>query len=100
MGFFTNGPPEERGADSGGCFTSKFFLEICRIMLIKNDFRTTSHPQTNEQVEEYNKAILATLRKYVQDHPRDGDLYTDGLTYVYNYQQHTSTNVETFELVI
>ena len=69
-------------------------------MSIENNFTTTYHPQTNGQVERYNRTILAALRTYVADHPRDWDLYTDALTYAYNCQPHTSTSVAPFELVL
>lgn len=68
---FNDGPPEELLADIGACFTAKFFQDVCRIMNIENNFTTTYHPQTNGQVEQYNRTILAALRTYVADHPRD-----------------------------
>ena len=97
---FNYGPPTELVADNGGCFTSKFFIDVCRIMSIKNNFTTTYHPQSNGQVERYNRTILAALRTYVADHPRDWDLYTDALTYAYNCQPHTSTSIAPFDLVL
>ena len=66
----------------------------------KNNFTTTYHPQANGQVERYNRTILAALRTYVADHPRDWDLYTDELTYAYNCLPHTSTDVAPFDLVL
>ena len=97
---FNYGPPTELVSDNGGCFTSKFFIDICRIMSIKNNFTTTYHPQANGQVERYNRTILAALRTYVADHPRDWDLYTDALTFAYNCQPHSSTDVAPFDLVL
>ena len=78
---FQYGPLTELISENGGCFTSKFFLNVCSILSIKNNFTTTYHPQANGQVERYNRTILATLRTYVADHPKDWDLYTDALTY-------------------
>ena len=69
-------------------------------MSIKNNFTTTYHPQSNGQVERYNRTILAARRTYVSDHPRDWDLYTDALTYEYSCQPHTSTSVAPFDLVL
>ena len=97
---FNYGPPVELVSDNGTCFTSKYFQDVCRIMSIQNNFTTTYHPQTNGQVERYNRTILAALRTYVADHPRDWDLYTDALTYAYNCQPHTSTSIAPFELVL
>ena len=79
---FNYGRPTKFISDNGGCFKSKFFLDVCRILSIKNNFTTTYHLQTNGQVERYNRTILAALRTYVADHPKDWDLYKDALTYV------------------
>lgn len=51
---FNYGPPAERIADNCGCFTSKFFLDVCKTMSTENNFTMTYHPQTNGQVERYN----------------------------------------------
>jgi len=97
---FNYGPPKELISDNGGCFTSKFFLDVCSILSIKNNFTTTYHPQANGQVERYNRTILAALRTYVADHPKDWDLYTDALTYAYNCLPHSSTDAAPFDLIL
>lgn len=33
---FNYGPPEEPISDNAGCFTSKFFIDLCNLMSIKN----------------------------------------------------------------
>ena len=48
---FNYGPPTEVISDNGSCFASRFFLDVCRILSIKNHFTTTYHPQANGQVE-------------------------------------------------
>ena len=96
---FNYGPLTELISDNGGCFTSKFFLDVFSILSIKNNFTATYHLQANGKVERYNPTILAALRTYVADHPKDWDLYTDALTYAYNCLPHTSTDVAPFDLV-
>lgn len=85
---FNYGRPEDLITDIGRCFTSDFFQDMCCIMNIENNFMTIYHPQTNLQVERYNNTFLATLLKYVADHPREWDFYTDALTLAYNCQTH------------
>ena len=51
-------------------------------------------------MERFNRTILAALRAYVADHPRDWDLYSSALTYAYNTQPQTSTSIAPFELVL
>ena len=62
---FPYGPPVSELADSGKQFVSQLFQEICRILGVKNVFTTTCHPQTNGQVERFNRTILSALRHYV-----------------------------------
>jgi len=49
--------------------------------------RTTAyHPQTNGQVERYNRTIATQLRHYVTDDPRRWDELLPVLTMAYNSQ--------------
>ena len=94
------GPPLLLLADNGKQSISKLFHEICRLLGVKNLFTTTYHPQTNGQVERFNRTIIAAIRHYVSDHPHDWDLFTDALTYACNTQPHDSTSIAPFELVL
>lgn len=97
---FNYGPREELIAYNSSFFTSKLFIEVCNLMLIKDNFKTTYYPKTNGPVEQYKRIILAALRTYVVEHPRDWDLYPETLTYVYSFQPHLTTRVAPFELVL
>ena len=94
------GPPIWLLSDNGKQFTARFFQNVCRILGVENLFTTTYHPQTNGQVERFNRTIISGLRNYIADHPKDWDLYTDMLTYAYNTQVHRITNHAPFELVL
>ena len=97
---FVYGPPVSVLSDNGKQFTARLFVDTCRFLGIKNVFTTTYHPQTNGQVERFNRTILSALRHYVAEHPRDWDLFSDALTYAYNTQAHASTMLAPFELVL
>ena len=97
---FHYGPPVDLIADNGKQFTAKFFQDVCRTLNVNNIFTTTYHPQTNGQVERFNRTILSALRTYIADHPKDWDLYTDAITYAYNCKPQTSTSVAQFDLVL
>ena len=94
------GPPVWLLSDNGKQFTSRFFQHVCRILGVENLFTTTYHPQTNGQVERYNRTLLSAIRTYVSDHPKDWDLFTDVITYSYNTQVHRVTSCTPFELVL
>ena len=87
-------------SDNGTQFTARFFQNICRILGILNVFTTTYHPQANGQVGRFNRTLTSALRKYVGDHPKDWDLFSDAVTYAYNTQVHRTTNIAPFELVL
>lgn len=97
---FIFGPPKTILTDKGSNFTSKFMQEVHRSIGIKPKMTTAYHPQTNGQTERYNRTIVAALRKYCSDHPRDWDLFTDAITFGYNSHVHTSTGLTPFDLVI
>ena len=97
---FSYGPPADLIADNGRQFTSRFFLDVCRILNVHNAFTTTYHPQTNGQVERFNRTILSALRTYIGDHPKDWDLYSSAITFAYNCQPQSSTDIAPFDLVL
>lgn len=97
---FTYGPPVFVLSDNGKQFTARFFQNVCRILGVSNLFTTTYHPQCNGQVERFHRTIIAALRHYVSDHPKEWDLFTDALTYAYNTQIHRATKYAPFELVL
>jgi hypothetical protein len=59
---YSYGPPLSLLTDNGPQFTAKFFLAVCAELGVKKIFTTAYHPQTNGQVERYNRTILASLR--------------------------------------
>lgn len=97
---FVYGPPQDLLSDNGIQFNERLFVDICRILGIKNQFTTTYHPQINGQVERFNRKILSALRRYVADHPTDWNLFTKALAYAYNTQPRTTTRLIPFELVL
>ena len=87
-------------SDNAQYFNSEFFQSVCKILNVENQFTTTYHPQTNGQVERYNRTLKSAIKSYLDDHPLDWDLYTPALTYAYNCQPHSSTSLAPFELVL
>jgi len=94
------GPPDVILSDQGSQFMSKFFLSVCRTLGIEPRASTPYHPQTNGQVERYNRTIVKQIRHYVQDNTRMLDELLPILTYAYNTQPHRSTGIAPFEMVI
>ena len=97
---FAYGPPVYLLTDNGSQFASKFFVDVCTILGIKQLFTTTYHPQTNGQAERFNRTLLQALRNYVAEHQRNWDQFSSAITFGYNCQVHRTTGIPPFELVL
>ena len=97
---FVYGPPRIVLTDNGPQFAAKFFLAVCRELGIDKVFSSAYHPQTNGQVERFNRTIVNSLRGYVQDRQEDWDEFTGALTFAYNCRVHSSLKLAPFELVL
>ena len=68
---FKYGIPRSLLSDNGPQFNAKFFNSACRILGITDLYTSAYHPQTNGQVERYNRTIVSMLRNYVKEHQDD-----------------------------
>lgn len=85
--------------DNGTQLTSVHFRGVCSLLGIKHVTSTTYHPQTQGQVERYNRTIVAQLRTYVEDHQDRWDELVSVLTVAYNSRLQQSTGVAPLEFV-
>jgi transposase InsO family protein len=97
---FAYGPPCYLLTENGAQFAAKFFLAVCRELGIAKVFTTAYYPQTNGQVERFNRTILDALRNYVRERQGSWDEYTTALTFSYNCRIHSSLGLTPFELVL
>ena len=87
-------------SDNGSQFTAALFKTVCTELGIRQLFTTAYHPQTNGQVERFNRTILAGIRAFRADNPKYWPELVPMLTYAYNTQVHTSIGVTPFQLVL
>ena len=97
---FVYGPPVTLLTDNGPQFAAKFFQAACAELGIKKVFTTAYHPQTNGQVERYNRTLVEALRAYVSRRQDDWDEFTSAVTYAYNCRVHSSLGMPPMELVV
>jgi hypothetical protein len=97
---FVYGPPRYVLTDKGPQYTSKGFLAVCRELGVNKVFATAYHPQTNGQVERFNRTIINSLRGYVTERQGDWDEYTAAITFGCNCRIHASIGLAPFELVL
>lgn len=93
-----SGVPDTILTDNGKQFTSEFVASLCRSM--GTSFGTTTEylPQTNGQVQRYNRTSVARLRHYMEKLQRDLDLFVQQLSYANNRQVHRTTETNPFNL--
>jgi len=94
------GPPDRILSDQGPHFMSNFFIAVMRMLGIETVRTTAYTPQTNGQVERYNRTMATQLRHYVADDPSRRDELLPVLITACNSQPHRSTGIALFELVI
>ena len=97
---YAYGAPSYVLTDNGPQFAAKLFEAVCTMIGIKHVLTTAYHPQTNGQVERFNKTLAARLRHYVAEHQKDWDEFVQPLTYANNMQVHRSTGTTPFDLVL
>jgi len=94
------GPPDRILSDQGPQFMSNFFIAVIKILGIETVRTTAYHPQTNGQVERYNRTMATQLRHNVADDPSRWEELLPVTTMAYHSQPHRSTGIAPFELVI
>lgn len=62
-------------SDNGKCFISEMVAEVNRILAVEHRFTTAYHPQTNGQVEVYNRTLSNMLSHVIADNQRDWDKF-------------------------
>jgi len=93
------GPPATVLSDNGPQVRSTFFQGVCSLLRISNRYSTTYHPQTNSQVERYNRTIVGQLRTHFADHYDRWDELVSMLTLAYNSRPQQSIGVAPLEFV-
>lgn len=93
---FDYGTSKNFHANNGKCFTAKYFQNVSRIMNIYNRFTLTYHPQTNEQVERFNRILQAAICSYHGDHPTDWDFFIRHFKLWVRFRPAHTDNVRTF----
>ena len=68
------GVPRELHSDQGRNFESKVFAEICKLLDIEKTRTTPLHPQSDGQVERFNRTVVEMLHGKIKEDQKDWDL--------------------------
>ena len=97
---FKYGQPSLLLSDRGTQFTSDFFNTVCYQLGIRQAFTSAYHPQTNGQVERFNRTLLGALQCFCTEQGRDWDQFIRAIAYGYNCTVHSSTGCSPFDLML
>jgi len=94
-----DGIPDSALLDNGPQFTSVNYQDILWFLGIASDYVFPYHPQTNGQVERYNRTFVRQLRFYFADHQTESDSHLSLHTTSYNTQVDAKTGEIPFAFV-
>ena len=93
------GPPDTVLTDNGPQLASLFIQGVCHLMGMRNLYASTSHPQTNGQVESFNKTLVVMFMHYIEDNEDNWDELVPVLALANNSRPHRTTGGAPMDLV-
>jgi len=84
----TWGPPAELLSNQGPEFVAELNCELSRQRGIKRQYATAYHPQTNRQVEWFNRTLKTMIAKFVNGRQDNWDVYLPAFLYAYRTSLH------------
>jgi hypothetical protein len=94
------GPPKMLHSDQGRQFESALFKKMCELLGIDKTRSTAFHPESNGQVERFNRTLGVMLAIYAHEHPRKWDTYLPYATSAYRATPHSSTGFSPNRMVL
>ena len=92
------GVPESLVSDDGLQFDSRAFHEFCGSLIITNRYSTPAYPQSNDQVEATNKAIVNRLKMRLEGAKGRWEEELPNVLWVYRTTLRRSTGETPFSL--
>jgi len=93
------GIPDSTLSDNGPQFASVLYQGVLQMLGVSTSHATPYHPQTNGQVERFNKTLVPQLRHYVREHVVTWARYVSLLVTAYNSLAHSSKGEALFSFV-
>ena len=85
------GVPRELHSDQGTNFESKVMAQVCKLLDIEKTRTSPLHPQSDGQVECYNRTLVEMLRGKLKESQEDWDLQLQPCMMAYRSSIHEST---------
>ena len=93
------GAPETLHSDQGRNFESAVIRELCALLDIRKTRTTPYHPQSDGQVERFNRTLAGMLSRYVSDNQKDWDVPLPHVLMTYRSSVHEATKYSPFFLM-
>ncbi|KAK3083752.1 hypothetical protein FSP39_002614 [Pinctada imbricata] len=94
------GAPLEIHSDQGPNFESTLFKELCKLLQITKTRTTPYRPSSNGMIERFNKTLVNMNKNFINDNPREWDLYIDLLMAAYRSTVHPVTGFTPNEMML
>lgn len=91
------GIPAKLLSNNGSNLTSKFVTSVLGLLGIEPTRTSDYHPQTNGQVDRFNRTLVNMLKCYVADHTNAWDRLLSMVTFAYNARPHRGTKIAPLE---
>ncbi|KAK3083689.1 hypothetical protein FSP39_001513 [Pinctada imbricata] len=85
------GVPLQIHTDRGKCFESTVFQELCQFLKIDKTRTTSMRPQSNGNVERFNRTLANMLTMYCERNQHQWDEYLPQVMMAYRSSVHSST---------
>lgn len=95
----TFGIPKVLISDQGTHFLNEVVSIITGLFSFHHRKSTAYHPQTNGLTERFNKTIVHSLLKYVNETGVEWDKHINSILLSYRFRKHSSTGMSPFKLV-
>ncbi len=87
------GVPQILHSDQGRQFESALFQRMCSLLGINKTRTTPYHPQSDGQVERFNRTLKVMLSSYVAENQKDWDLHVSHVMMAYRASPQESTGM-------
>lgn len=85
------GTPLQIHSDQGRSFEAKLFTDLCDFLKIDKTRSTSHHPQSNGNVERFNRTLLCMLTHYCENNQQRWDEVLPQVLMAYRSSAHAST---------